>query len=181
MSNRQKSKSKTDIPLLPQALEIMERYKSHPLCIERGSVLPVKSNQKMNEYLKEIATICDLSGELNTHKARRTFGSTVTLKNGVPIHVVKEMMGHYSVKQTEEYAITEQESISVEMQQLKEKLGKKDNVIDDPLNLLLKLQQDIQVVSNTTAHKENVNKVQRLKEITQQLDFIKEILLGPNL
>ncbi len=181
MSNRQKSKSKTDIPLLPQALEIMERYKSHPLCIERGSVLPVKSNQKMNEYLKEIATICDLSGELNTHKARRTFGSTVTLKNGVPIHVVKEMMGHYSVKQTEEYAITEQESISVEMQQLKEKLRKKDNVIDDPLNLLLKLQQDIQVVSSTTAHKENVNKVQRLKEITQQLDFIKEILLGPNL
>lgn len=63
----------------------------------------------MNEYLKEIATICNLSGELNTHKARRIFGGTVTLKNGVSTHVVKEMMGHYSVKQTEEYAITEQE------------------------------------------------------------------------
>jgi len=64
---------------------------------------------------------------VNTHKARRTFGSTVTLKNGVPLHIVKEMMGHYSVKQTEEYAITEQESISLEMLQLKERLSKINN------------------------------------------------------
>ncbi|MFC5873119.1 Site-specific recombinase XerD [Chryseobacterium arachidis] len=173
MSNRQKSKSKTDIPLLPQAIEIMERYKSHPLCIERGSVLPVKSNQKMNEYLKEIAAICDLSGELNTHKARRTFGSTVTLKNGVPIHVVKEMMGHYSVKQTEEYAITEQESISVEMQQLKEKLSKKNEYdMDDKLGFL----EDHCFDDNETNNKPDVLPDANLKLIAQALDSIKKIL-----
>lgn len=59
--------------------------------------------------------MCRVSETLNTHKARRTFASTITLNNGVSIHVVKEMLGHYSVKQTEEYAITEQEAIRREM------------------------------------------------------------------
>ncbi|NPA10595.1 MAG: site-specific integrase [Chlorobi bacterium] len=181
MTSRQKSKSKTDIPLLPQAIEIMERYKNHPLCIARGSVLPVKSNQKMNEYLKEIAIICNLSGELNTHKARRTFGSTVTLKNGVPIHVVKEMMGHYSVKQTEEYAITEQESISLEMQQLREKLlkTKVEEKLLDPMDLLLKLQDEIITIRNSSSTaKLSDPKENEINEIMKKLDSIKEMLLG---
>lgn len=49
ISSHQKSKSETDIPLLPKAIKIMERYKDHPRCLQRGSVLPVKSNQRMNE------------------------------------------------------------------------------------------------------------------------------------
>ena len=122
MIERQKTGSETNVPLLPQALQIMERYKEHPLCVKRGSVLPVKSNQKMNAYLKEIADLCGINCELNTHKARRTFASTVTLANNVPIHVVKEMLGHHSVQQTEEYAITEKQSISREMQGLRHKL-----------------------------------------------------------
>ncbi|MFZ4263717.1 site-specific integrase [Sphingobacterium sp. HJSM2_6] len=123
--NRRKTKSEFNVPLLPKALEIMEKYQDDPDCIITKKVLPVKSNQKMNEYLKEIAVLCEFSTVLNTHKARRTFGSTVTLANGVPIHVVKEMLGHQSVRQTEEYAITEQEAISEEMKQLKEKLKNK--------------------------------------------------------
>jgi integrase len=129
MSDRQKTESETNIPLLPKALEIIKKYKDHPLCLTRGSVLPVKSNQKMNAYLKEIADLCGITCILNTHKARRTFGSTVTLANDVPIHIVKEMLGHRSVQQTEEYAITEQQSISREMQGLRHRLSseKKDS------------------------------------------------------
>lgn len=123
MSNRQKTKSSTDIPLLPKALEIMDKYENCPFCMERGLVLPVKSNQKMNEYLKEIGELCKVYSPLNTHKARRTFASTVTLNNGVPIHVVKEMLGHHSISQTEDYAITEQETIGREMADLKKKLS----------------------------------------------------------
>nr|WP_199156127.1 site-specific integrase [Pedobacter sp. ASV2] len=122
MSKRQKTKSSTDIPLLPKAIEILEKYKCHPICIKRGSVLPVKSNQKMNEYLTEIAELCGVYSKLNTHKARRTFASTVTLNNGVSLHVVKEMLGHHSIKQTEEYAITEQELVNKEMTTLRERL-----------------------------------------------------------
>jgi integrase len=178
MSSRQKSKSETDIPLLPKAIEIMERYKDHPLCIQRGTVLPVKTNQKMNEYLKEIAVLCELSDTLNTHKARRTFGSTVTLKNGVPLHIVKEMMGHHSVKQTEEYAITEQESVSLEMQQLKAKLGGDQKVSDNPMDLLLKLQQEISELQPKNENNENALLHQKLKAITERLDAINEMLLN---
>lgn len=127
MAGRQKTGSPINIPLLPKAVEIIERYKDHGLCVERGSVLPVSSNQKMNEYLKEIADLCGITSALNTHKARRTFGSTITLNNNVPIHVVKEMLGHQSVSQTEQYAITEEISIGREMQGLKQRLEEKEN------------------------------------------------------
>lgn len=130
LTERQKTGSPINIPLLPKAAEIVERYKKHPLCMERNTVLPVSSNQKMNEYLKEIADLCGINSALNTHKARRTFGSTVTLNNNVPIHVVKEMLGHQSVSQTEEYALTEQISIGREMQGLKQRLADKEDVSD---------------------------------------------------
>ncbi|SEH47651.1 site-specific integrase [Chryseobacterium culicis] len=137
MSNRQKSKSRTDIPLLEKALLIMKRYQGHPQCHDSNLVLPVRSNQKMNEYLKEIATLCGIYSELNTHMARRTFASTVTLKNGVPINVVKELMGHHSVTQTEEYALTTQELINSEMNNLKTKL--RTNTEDNLSNINLKM------------------------------------------
>ena len=126
MSARQKTRSTTNIPLLPKAIEIMEKYSENSICLQRGSVLPVSSNQKMNAYLKEIADLCGFQFTLNTHKARRTFGSTVTLSNDVPIHIVKEMLGHQSVKQTEEYAITEQQSIGRQMKELRNRLRKKE-------------------------------------------------------
>ena len=128
MAGRQKTGSPINIPLLPKAVMIMERYRNHPLCLERNSVLPVSSNQKMNEYLKEIADLCGITTALNTHKARRTFASTITLNNDVPIHVVKEMLGHQSVSQTEQYAMTEQLSIGREMQGLKHRLADKEDV-----------------------------------------------------
>lgn len=76
----------------------------------------------MNAYLKEIADLCGINSALTTHKARRTFASTVTLANDVPIHIVKEMLGHHSIQQTEEYAVTEQQAIGREMQHLRRRL-----------------------------------------------------------
>ncbi|MNR52776.1 hypothetical protein D3C85_1726810 [compost metagenome] len=46
----------------------------------------------------------------------------------MPIHVVKEMLGHQSVSQTEQYAMTEQLSIGREMQGLKHRLADKEDV-----------------------------------------------------
>ncbi|MBS7230954.1 site-specific integrase [Flavobacterium psychroterrae] len=147
MSERQKTNSTTNVPLLPQALKIIEKYKDHPLCLKSGTVLPVSSNQKMNAYLKEIASLCGFPFTLNTHMARRTFGSTVTLNNNVPINVVKEMLGHSSVKQTESYAITEQASIGREMSVLTKKLNPHMPEISIPdLNLLERLEKEIQEI-----------------------------------
>ncbi|PZU02085.1 MAG: recombinase, partial [Chryseobacterium sp.] len=111
-------------------------------------VLPGRSNQKMNEYLKEIAELCGIFETLNTHKARRTFASTITLNNGVSIHVVKEMLGHYSVKQTEEYAITEHEAISREMKKLESTLQNRSDGSANLRTLLLALEKEINHLKN---------------------------------
>lgn len=49
LSERQKTNSTARIPLLPKVIEILEKHKDHTLCLKRGTVLPVSSNQKMNE------------------------------------------------------------------------------------------------------------------------------------
>ncbi|MFD2938543.1 site-specific integrase [Flavobacterium notoginsengisoli] len=147
ISERQKTNSTAKIPLLPQALKILEKYRDHTVCIKRGTLLPVYSNQKMNGYLKEIATLCGFSFTLNTHMARRTFGSTVTLNNNVPINVVKELLGHSSVKQTEAYAITEQTTIGREMSLLNKKLNLTNpQVSPEDMDSLNRLEKEIQEI-----------------------------------
>jgi len=133
-SMRVKTKSEFDVPLLPTPIRILKKYESHPSCKSTGRAMPVISNQKMNAYLKEIATICasrrdDLViPDLHTHMARRTFASTVALNNGVSIVAVKEMLGHATVKQTEEYAITEKDFVHAEMQSLELTIEKRKKI-----------------------------------------------------
>lgn len=174
MSSRQKSKSQTDIPLLPKAVEIMAKYKNDPICIQRKSVLPVRSNQKMNEYLKEIAEICEITTNLNTHKARRTFASTVTLNNAVPIHVVKEMLGHYSVKQTEDYAITEQEVIGREMKELEFRLrnGKSSDQREELKKMVEELESGLYSIVNIDALNKDSNYQVNIVKVQSIIDKI---------
>lgn len=123
MSARQKTGNETNIPLLPKALELIEQYKDHPICLQRGSVFPVSSNQKMNEYLKEIATLCKIDRDLNTHLARHTFATTITLTNGVPIETVSKMLGHSSIRTTQVYAKVIEQKIGEDMSRLNERLS----------------------------------------------------------
>lgn len=175
ISKRQKTKSKTDIPLLPKAIELLEKYKDHPVCIKRGSVLPVVSNQKMNEYLKEIAILSKVHCVLCTHKARRTFASTVTLNNGVPIHVVKELLGHYSVKQTEDYAITEQDSINKEMTDLTQRLSEKSSK-DSFLKGLQNIEKELENLKTdryTVDPEFYTSKISKLEDSFKELQFMR--------
>lgn len=122
-TSRQKTDSPTRLPLLPKAVEIMERYEHCPKCSADGSVLPVLSNQKMNSYLKEVADLCGIGKSLTFHIARHTFATTVTLSNGVPIETVSKMLGHKSLKQTQHYAKILDIKVSSDMQLLKSRLS----------------------------------------------------------
>jgi site-specific recombinase XerD len=104
LTTRQKTKSETRVPLLVPAREILDAYAAHPQCKIKGLLLPVPSNQKMNEYLKEIAERCDINKPLTFHIARHTFATTVTLSNGVPIESVSKMLGHKNLRTTQHYA-----------------------------------------------------------------------------
>ncbi len=69
-SNRQKTKITVKIPLLPKALNILNKYKKHPKSVNRNKIFPLISNQKLNGYLKEIADICEIKKHLTFHIAR---------------------------------------------------------------------------------------------------------------
>ena len=121
--NRQKTDSRSAIPLLPTAVKLIEKYSKHPLCVNRDTPLPVPSNQKMNGYLKEIADVCGINKILTSHIARHTFATTVTLSNGVPIETVSKMLGHASIRQTQHYAKILDLKVSEDMLLLKQKLA----------------------------------------------------------
>jgi site-specific recombinase XerD len=122
-TSRQKTETVSKIPLLPVALEIIERYENHPQCQYEGKLLPVLSNQKMNAYLKEIADICGITKPFTYHTARHTFATTVTLSNGVPIESVSKMLGHKNIKTTQHYAKVLDSKVSKDMEILKQKLS----------------------------------------------------------
>jgi len=118
---RQKTDTPCPIPLLPVALQLLDKYAHHPKCVNENRVLPVLSNQKMNAYLKEIADICGIKKALTFHLARHTFATTITLSNGVPIETVSKMLGHTTIKQTQHYAKILHSKISMDVASLREK------------------------------------------------------------
>ncbi|RVT79678.1 site-specific integrase [Flavobacterium sufflavum] len=120
--NRQKTETISKIPLLHMAMEILKKYENHPLCLNRNCLLPSMSNQRMNSYLKEIATLCKINKDLTFHIARHTFATTVTLTNGVPLETVSKMLGHTSIKTTQHYAKIVDKKISDDMMLLRTKL-----------------------------------------------------------
>ena len=130
-AERQKTETPFHIPLLPVPLEILERYKDHPQCASENRALPVWSNQKLNEYLKEIADLCGIKKILTYHMARHTFATTITLNNGVPIETISKMLGHKNIKITQRYAKLLDRKISEDMQSLYKKLSirRVDNAI----------------------------------------------------
>jgi site-specific recombinase XerD len=69
----------------------------------------------MNEYLKEIATLCKVDKTLTTHVARHTFATSVTLMNHVSIESVSKMLGHTNLAMTQKYARILDQKINGEM------------------------------------------------------------------
>lgn len=117
-TQRHKTKTKSNVPLLKPTEQIIGKYKDNIHCIIKGTLLPVLSNQKMNAYLKEIADLCKINKELTFHTARHTFATTVTLANDVPIESVSKMLGHSSIKITQHYAKVLDKKVSKDMQKL---------------------------------------------------------------
>lgn len=100
---------------------ILEKYKDFPF--ENGKALPVISNQKMNDYLKELAELAGLDEPIRetyymgnerideivpkyqligTHAGRRTFICNA-LSLGIPAQVVMKWTGHSDYKAMKPY------------------------------------------------------------------------------
>ena len=126
-SNRGKNEAPIRVPLLEKAELLIEKYKSDPRSLHSGTVFPVISNQRINSYLKEIAILCEIKAKLTFHVARHTFATTVTLLNGLSIEALSGMLGHSKISTTQIYGKIMDKRISIEMNQLRDKMNKKKN------------------------------------------------------
>ena len=111
---RQKSSVQANIPLLDVPLSILKKYGRSA----NDKLLPLQSNQKMNEYLKEIAAVCGINKRLTTHCGRHTFG-TIMLTKGVSIESVSKMLGHTNITTTQIYAKVLNQKISTEVNKVR--------------------------------------------------------------
>lgn len=121
-TRRMKTNTMLRIPLLDEAQRIVEKYEDYPKVCASDILLPVYSNQKTNQYLKEIAKAVKIDKELSFHAARHTFATTVTLANGVPIETVSKLLGHTKMSTTQIYARVIDSKIADDMEVLKTKL-----------------------------------------------------------
>lgn len=97
---RQKTGTEFTTVILPRGVEILKRHDYH---------LRILTNQKYNEYLKQVAVICGIDKHLTTHIARKTF-CCMLLNRGVSINTVAKCAGHSDIKITKSYYATLQES-----------------------------------------------------------------------
>ena len=114
---REKTAVMSRIPLLPYAITLLNKYEYDPNCRQRGKMLPIPSNTKMNAYLKEIAVICNIDKSLSTHCARHTF-ACLAVEYGMPIDVLAKILGHSNTNMTRHYAKFSEGLIGREMQKI---------------------------------------------------------------
>ena len=115
----EKTDKTLQIPLSIKAKEILSKY----LDLDGEDALPVQSNQKMNEYIKEVCYIAGLNHPITqtyykgkerisetfkkyeligTHTARRTF-ICIALADGVTPETVMKITGHSNYKSMQPY------------------------------------------------------------------------------
>ena len=112
-----KTQCKISIPIIQYAEEILDNYKDH------NTPIPIFSNQKINEYLKELGELVKFDWPvkisryyegivkqenvlfydvLTTHVGRKSY-ITNSLILGIPERVVKEVSGHKDEKSFNRY------------------------------------------------------------------------------
>ena len=117
----QKTNDRLEIPLNKYSRAILDKYAG--LNDSRGLALPVISNQKMNDYLKDLCELCDFREAVSkvyykggqrieetrekwelvgTHAARRTF-ICYALTKGIAPQIVMKWTGHSDYKAMKPY------------------------------------------------------------------------------
>ncbi|MCH5307625.1 MAG: tyrosine-type recombinase/integrase [Prevotella sp.] len=113
------SRVKTGVPyvsqLLPQAIDVLERY---------GWQVPKMGNTQYNESLKVIQQALGIRTRMHSHLARHTF-ATRALSMGVKIENVSRMLGHTNITQTQRYAKVLAQSVMDDFDMMAEKTGGK--------------------------------------------------------
>ena len=123
-TRRQKTNIKSNIPLLELPMKLIRKSCPDFETMDADTKLfRVITNQKINEHLKELASLAEIQKPLTFHIARHTFATTITLNNGVPIESVSSMLGHKHITTTQHYAKMLDKKLEVDMDVLAGKLN----------------------------------------------------------
>jgi site-specific recombinase XerD len=95
---QQKTKNRVSIPLSEKAKTLLPE-----IGLPNAKVFPVYSNQKTNQYLKDIMKRAQINKNISFHCARHTF-ATNTLELTGNIALVSSILGHTAIKTTQLYA-----------------------------------------------------------------------------
>ena len=120
--DRQKTGGDETLPLLPIALDLIEKYKKHPLCLKRNKLLPVPTNQQYNRCLKVIFSRMGFKIDPGSHDARYFFANEVTFNQGVQLKTIARMLGQKSDRAVHTYVKANRTAISTSMKEVSDKL-----------------------------------------------------------
>ena len=109
------------IPLIDKSKAILERYRNK----KNVYVFPVISNQKANKSLKSLAALAGIDKHLTFHVSRHSFASNLVAKD-VQLSIVRDLLGHSSIKESEVYAKNNRTNIISAIKKLDLKLFKVD-------------------------------------------------------
>ena len=129
-TRREKTNEVVKVPLLNKADQILKKYENHCFDIEDQKVLPVLSNQKMNDSIKKVMKGAGVKKHISFHCARHTFATTVTLANGVPIETVSKLLGHTKLSTTQIYARVLENKLSNDIANLEKAMARKSKKSD---------------------------------------------------
>jgi site-specific recombinase XerD len=115
---RKKTNELINVPLMGKAIKIMEIYKKYSNCKKADFIFPIlnathstsislanrlhKVNHQINQDLQQIGETLKLDVKLTTYVARHTF-ATVLKREGVPVSVIGQALGHEDEKTTRIY------------------------------------------------------------------------------
>ncbi len=102
------------IPLLQEALDILQKYHNK---------LPIISNVKYNEYLKVVAQAAGIDKPISSHWARHTGATLLLNEGGLDMKIVAKILGHSTTRITEQvYAKLLDETVVDAMKEYESKL-----------------------------------------------------------
>lgn len=97
---RKKNEMLARVKLLPEAMELIERYKS----AERDTLFPMQHYATLRANMKGLRVMSGMKEDLVYHAGRHSFSSLITLEQGVPIETISRMLGHSNIQTTQIYA-----------------------------------------------------------------------------
>lgn len=94
-----KTKKVVTIPLVPQAIAILDKYSKHSIKAPAAKALPQMTNQVLNRELKELMKELGTEKQITFHSARHSFASNL-IEAKINILYVRDLLGHSNLSET---------------------------------------------------------------------------------